>query len=109
MLLRGVVRRGNEYVAVIEDMRNGSVLNLKSGDAVLDGRLEEVNLSGVAYVRNDTRLELGIGDNLEKSGSSTSSTTTSAGASSSGKATTSQRQSDVLERLRQRRLKELGQ
>jgi hypothetical protein len=111
MLLRGVVRRGDEYVAMIEDMRNGEVLNLTSGDAVLDGRLETVTLDGVVYVRDDTKLELAIGDNFEKSGSDgTAPPGSAAGVSSSPASGTNAggTQADMLERLRQRRLKETG-
>ncbi len=112
VLLRGVVRSGDEFIAFLEDMRTGEVIRARAGDEVVRGRVAEVTLDGVRYVREDTETEVPIGENLEKSN-------VSPAAQAAGEATGSGEQAivapetgpaaDLLERLRQRRQEELGQ
>ena len=111
VLLRGVVRRDGECVAFLEDMRSGEVIQARAGDAVVRGRLAEVRLDGALYERNEEQTEVAVGDNLERAASrSAGGEPAAAGGHSASEATGAPGDaSDILEQLRLKRKRELGQ
>ena len=107
LLLTGIVKQGDEWLAFLEDARTGAVSKLRVGDGVLEGRVAAITMDSIDYEKDGRIAHVAMGDNLEggrssRSGSTVSSPTTSAPASSAGS-------SNILERLRQRRQRELGQ
>jgi hypothetical protein len=123
--LRGVARKNGEYVACLEDMRSGRLLNLRSGDPVVRGELTDVKIDSVRYKVDDEVFEIRIGNNLEATtalppaGSGAAATggeaaaTGGEAAATSGEgaapAGTTEGAGDLLERLRQRRERQMGQ
>jgi hypothetical protein len=111
MFLRGVVRREAHFVAVLEDMRSGQTVQVGAGDNVLDGRAGRITLDGITYVRADEReVFVAVGSNLEGNEATGAPSMPGAGAepATAGEQGTDEA-SALLERLRQRRLEELGQ
>jgi len=107
VVLKGVLKRGDQHTAFLENVRTGIVTRARAGDAVLDGQVQSITLDGIEYVKNDSTAAVRIGQNLE-GGQSTAVPsgggepgTTSSGAAGTGEA------ADILERLRQRREEEM--
>ncbi len=121
VLLRGVVASGDEFVAFLEDMRSGEMIWARSGDEIVRGRVADVTLDGIVYERGDARAEVAIGQNLEKGAGAPPPPTPDApdGApdGDAGEASDdaqpppgpSAGADDVLERMKQKRMRELAQ
>jgi len=108
VFLRGIVRREGEFVAVLEDMISDRTMRLRPGEALLDGRVSHVTLDGITYVdADDTELTVAIGENLEKGSAAATATEPPDEAASTAEPDEGEA-SDMLERLRQRRMRELG-
>jgi len=119
-VLTGVAQQGSEHVAFFEDARMGTTSRLRVGDDVAGGTLVAISLDSVQFELNGQKRQISIGMNLE-GGASTALPITgldsleqaldevlpaaSSGASQPAPAAST----DLLERLRQRRLEELGQ
>jgi hypothetical protein len=107
LLLTGVVKQGEEWTAFLEDARTGSIKKLHVGDPVLGGRVAAITMDSIDYEKDGGVARVAMGGNLEggsstrSSGPATSSTTSAP--------TRAAEPSDILERLRQRRQRELGQ
>lgn len=109
VLLRGTVKQGEEFTAVFENMRSGEVLRRKAGEALLDGTVERVENGKVIYSRGEENVVVGMGENLEKSGTSQETLLSTGGTTNpSSSVSAPASQAEMLERLKQRRLKELG-
>lgn len=106
MFLRGVLRTNGEFVALLEDMGSGQVLRVRQGDAVLAGEVGKVWLDGVDYVRDGETITIAVGGNLLRGAAAAAVASVSAAASAPE---VSRDAADVLERLRQRRMREFGQ
>ncbi|MGD2174292.1 MAG: hypothetical protein PVJ27_02730 [Candidatus Brocadiaceae bacterium] len=109
VFLRGIVRRDGEFIAVLEDMGSGRTMRVRPGDAVLDGRVAGVTLDGIIYVgAGEEEISVSVGTNLEKVSPEASATglESATPAAPAGDSDGDEAQ-DVLERLRQRRLREL--
>ena len=98
VLLRGVLRQGGEFIAVLEDMRSGGLIRARVGDEVVRGRVERITLDG-------------IGANLEASGTAASAAAGEGAAGEELETTTLPAGSaaDIVEQMRQRRQREQGQ
>jgi hypothetical protein len=111
--LRGVARKDGAYIACLEDMRSGRLLNLRTGDSVARGKLTDVKIDSVRYALDDKVFEIRIGNNLEATTAlppaGSGAETTSGGDAAAPPAGTTEGAGDLLERLRQRRQRELGQ
>jgi hypothetical protein len=107
--LRGVVCLDGRALAVVEDMRSGRIRRLRAGDALLRGAVGRVGLRGMEYVRDADSVMIAVGDNLARS----ASPAPASGAEQAGAPPAADEApggaGDILERLRQRRLRELGQ
>jgi hypothetical protein len=101
IVLRGVAQRDGSYVAFFEDLRDGTTTAVREGSPVARGTIRNVSLSSADYVTQQATITVGVGNNLENVPlASTAPSITPTGASSPT--------SDIEQRLRQRRLQELG-
>jgi hypothetical protein len=119
IVLTGIAVQGDQRVAFLEDRRTGVTTRAVPGQKVASGAVTEVQGDRIKYEADGTALEVRIGQNLESglgtgapAASATAAgegapegaapeTTTPAGAAGGAR-------SDLLERLRQQRLRELG-
>ena len=109
-VLTGIVRRDTGSVAFIEDMRNGETQRVRLGDSFADGQIADITLDGIVYRKDDRSLDIKIGNTLDGASSLSAPTTASTSmeeSDSSGTTVGSPDERAILERLRQRREKEL--
>ena len=115
VLLRGIVKDGDGFIAFLEDMRSGELIQAREGDEVVRGRLVQVGLDGITYEFGESRTEVTIGSNLEMAAavsyfpSPAGPEAEQATAAPASSVAAPGGASDILERLRQQRMKELGQ
>ena len=119
IVLTGVVQRGEELIAFLENTRTGTTSRARIGDAVAQGRLANITLDYVDYESEGQTARIEIGKNLEGGVSAPAipyeffeaagASEVSAAGTSEGEATVSGNEAAILERLRQERERELGQ
>jgi len=105
--LRGVMRRAQGFVALLEDTRSGQVISCRSGDHVVRGEVKEVTLDGIRYVQDGAEVAVSVGENLEK-GAPAVASGQAAGSAQEAPRPASGAAADALEKMRQRRQQELG-
>jgi hypothetical protein len=105
--LRGVMRRAQGFVALLEDTRSGQVISCRSGDHVVRGEVKEVTLDGIRYVQDGAEVAVSVGENLEK-GAPAVASGQAAGSAQAAPRPASGAAADALEKMRQRRQQELG-
>ena len=64
-VLSGVMQRGAQYCAFFEDLQTGSTLRVDVGDEIARGSLKEITLDSVSYARGEDVIEVNIGRTLE--------------------------------------------
>jgi hypothetical protein len=113
MRLRGIVRRDGRFIGCIEDVRSGEVSFARSGDELLKGKVSNVTLDSMVYALDGEEFEVQIGESLNKAFRAESSAAVplpGPGAEGiSGPSEGAGGPADMAEKLRQRRLRELGQ
>ena len=115
VVLRGIARRGDEHVAFIEDTGTKKTWKVKAGDALAGGRVQRITLDRVEVDRAGRTVAIQVGSSLDGTpvlAPASMPTVTSSGTATSAqpsetKAVNPKLQS-ILERMRQRRQKELG-
>lgn len=112
-VLTGVVQQDGVFYAFVEDTRNRTTMKVRAGEDVCRGKLAALTLDSVDYVKDGATTRVEVGRNFE-------GTTASAPAATSADASTTPAapgavvaptpgsEAALLERLRQRRLKEMG-
>ena len=105
--LRGVMRRAQGFVALLEDTRSGQVISCRSGDHVVRGEVKEVTLDGIRYVQDGAEVAVSVGENLEK-GAPAGASGQAAGSAQEAPRPASGAAADALGKMRQRRQQELG-
>ncbi len=117
VVLTGIVRQDGEYIAFFEDRARKTVSRARLGDTVLAGRITGFGADSVEYSRGESAITVKLGQNLEGGQAGSSAPTAAAPAASPGAAAAGSSTGtgaaagsagDMLEQLRQRRLKELG-
>jgi hypothetical protein len=108
--LRGMSRRGDEVTAFLEDARSGETIRIRTGSEVAGGTVTAIGLDTIRYALKGNEVEVAIGENLEASTAAAPVTaeTGSAAAAEGGAAADSGGGGSVLERLRRRRMEEVG-
>jgi len=110
MVLTGIVRHDGEYIAFVEDTRTRATTRVRIGEALGAGRVTAMTLDALDYEKDGAPVRVEVGKNFEggvvaalpPSGSAGGDTTSgAAGASAAG-------WDSLLERMRQRRLREMG-
>lgn len=111
-ILTGVfMEEGKGYLALIEDARGGNVLRLQAGQSVAQGKVTRLDLSSIDYESSGrtTRVEVGMSlDGGVSSGPMISAMPTTNPSSSGSSSGSGGSINDVLERMRQRRMQEMG-
>lgn len=118
-MLTGVVRQGEEYIALLEDTRRNVTSRVRIGDSVADGLIVGITLDAIVYEKNDQTAQIEVGKRLAEVPSTQPSAGASAGEGEGGidaergaapsAASAGGGDADsILERLRQRREKELN-
>ena len=116
IVFNGVTDADDELVAFLEDTSAGKISIVKVGDAIANGRITNITLDILEYQANGKTVEVQIGHNLEgqigppptiepslATTPGPGEPATTAPSASGGSA------DDVAERMRKRRLQELGQ
>ncbi len=118
IVLTGIVQQSKEHIAFLEDTRTGTTTRVRIGDSVADGKLKHITLDYVEYESNGDVAKIEIGKNLDGSVSTPAIPQASseedgtpdvpaAGTPDDGAAAGGD-EAAILERLRQKRQKELG-
>lgn len=113
-VLTGIIREevGDGCVAFIEDRRAGTTLKVPLNGTVAQGKIVKVDFSGVEYEAAGQRIKVMIGDSFAggpPSAASFSGTSSPSSSTTSGSSTESAGgNSDIAERMRQRRMAEMG-
>jgi hypothetical protein len=117
MVLCGIVRRGMEFVAFVEDVRTGETQAARVGDSLASGRLRSAAVGEIELEFPDGARTVRIGESLESRAEAAPlpeelpEDFLPPGAASVGTGTTgaaSEEEAAILERLRQRRQQEGG-
>lgn len=113
MVLRGIVRRGTEFVAFVEDVRTGETQVAQVGDSLASARLTSATVDGIELESPDGARTVRIGESLEglAAGAALPEGVLAPPPASLRTGTTgaaSGEEAAVLERLRQRRQQEGG-
>jgi len=114
MVLCGIVRRGTEFVAFVEDVRTGETQAARVGDTLASARLTSATVNGIKLEFPDGVRTVRIGESLEGSAEAAPLSDElpedilPPGTASGGTGTASEEEAAILERLRQRRQQEGG-
>ncbi len=119
IVLTGIVQQSKGHIAFLEDTRTGTTTRVRIGDSVAEGKLKDITLDYVEYESNGDVARIEIGKNLDGSVSTPAIPQESseedgtpdvpaAGTPGDGAAAGGD-EAAILERLRQKREKELGE
>lgn len=119
VFLVGIARQGDEYIAVVEDRRARTTSRYKVGEETPQGRIAAITIDHVVFEKNEGATEVNVGARLASvspAGVQAEQTVEEAGSGSSAEAADQARPSDasggdagsILERMRQRRQRELN-
>ncbi len=118
-ILKGIVQENDEFIAFVEDKRNGGVLRLREGDSVARGLIKALNLDTLDYEMGDQVTSIRLGSDLEGGyGAVTSDdvmewsqtpATTAQPAQSGPQPPPSGDEAEILRRLMEQRKQQLGQ
>jgi hypothetical protein len=64
LILRGIVRQGNEYIAFLENTSIGKTIKAKLGDSVAKGKLKSLTLDHIEYESDDNVTKVKVGNTL---------------------------------------------
>lgn len=109
ILLRGIVRQGDQYIAFLEDTRNRTTSKARVNDPVAQGRIAHLALDYLEYEKNNKTVKVEMGKTLEgpaMAGPSVESSSPAIAAPVESSGTSGQ--GSALERMRQRRQQELN-
>lgn len=125
LVLRGVVREKDVFISFIEDSRTGEINKIRPGEAVGGGTLSDATLDDITFKLEDADTRVEIGRTLEGKVPETSSSSYYSGTGyylQQGSYETQQtiqpveqtvvsdeEAKDILQRLKERRKKELGE
>jgi hypothetical protein len=112
VVFNGVTQIGGETIAFLEDTSSGKLMQLKVGDSLAQGKIKSITLDWLDYESNGKVVRVLVGRGLD--GEEAPPLTARASLSNEIVPTSepsgglSGGEGDVLQRLRQRRLQELG-
>jgi hypothetical protein len=105
LIFNGVTKTANTIDALVEDTVSSRVLTVKPGDAVARGTVKSITFDTLEYESGGKVIQVHIGQNFTGNEVDTSTIPTAA---ATAPAPTGASPEDILERLRQKRLQELG-
>ncbi len=103
LVFNGVTLTQSTVDALVEDTNSGRVMTVHPGDKIANGSVGTITMDTLEYTSPSGRTLVHIGQNFVGGSSDLSSVPTTSGPIPSGAS-----QQDILERLRQKRLQELG-
>ncbi len=123
LILRGITKLSNSFTAFIEDSRTMNVMQVKKGAAVAGGKIAEINLDYLTYEDEGKSITVKMGmtmEGAEAAGISGGASVTgfsqpqnnftfSSTTSSNTDSTSADDKKSILERLKERRKKELAE
>jgi hypothetical protein len=126
LVLRGVVREKDVFISFIEDSRTGEVKKVRQGESLGDGMVSAATLDFISYNFGDADIRIEIGKTLEGKTPETSSSPYYSGSDYYSQPTgfesrqtvvapveqtvvSEDEAKDILQRLKERRKKELGE
>ncbi len=113
-VLTGVAIQADEPVAFFEDVRSGETTKLAVGQSIEGGQIVSISLDSVEFKSGGMTRTVNLGENLQGVSAVFAAPPAAASVPAPATAATSQpaidkNTADVIERLRQRRLQEMGQ
>jgi len=118
LVLTGVVRQGDEYVAFLEDTRSGATSRVKANGQAAQGRIARLGLDYVEYEKDGKAVRIEVGRSFEGGAAvagaqaagevATPGGAAVAGAQAAPQSGGSSDEKAALDRLKQRRLQELN-
>ena len=125
LVLRGITKKADRFVAFIEDSRTGKMKQAMKGEEIGDGKIEDITIDFVEYKLKDKVVKIKTGMSMEGQVTGTASVAGSSGFVASQKQSLPDYSSDtktgvqsspaaedsnaILQRLKERRKKELGE
>ena len=103
LVFNGVTFTNTTVDALVEDTVTGRVLTVHPGEAVARGKVGKITMDSLEYIHDGKTISIGLGENFTGSAGDVSSSPATSQPSSSGVSP-----EDMLERLRQKRMQELG-
>jgi hypothetical protein len=103
LVFNGVTKTADKIDALIEDTSSGRVLTVHVGDAIAKGTVKSITFDTLEYESDGKVIEVHIGQNLTGNNVDVSAVPTTSAPAGSGASP-----QDILERLRLKRLQELG-
>jgi hypothetical protein len=64
-VLKGIVQEDSEFIAFVEDKRDGGILRLRQGDEIARGVIKALNLDTLEYEMGDQVTTVRLGSDLE--------------------------------------------
>jgi len=111
IVLTGVVKRGDVFTAFLEDVVTNETRKVQVGEAVDGGKVTKIEIDHIDYEKGGKTTKVEIGADLTGDGSFSAAETAAPGAAPGGKGVsrpTSDEEAAILQRLRERRRRELG-
>ena len=62
LILRGVSRRREAWVAIVEDIRSGQVLQVAPDDELAGGRVAAISMDGLTYSYGEATVDISVGN-----------------------------------------------
>ncbi len=108
ILLRGVVRQGDECIAFVEDTRSGVTSRVRAGDTLANGHVAQIGLDYLFYARGDETIRVELGDRVAALGQDESLSSEASDETAQATQDQDAGEAALLERLRRRREQELN-
>ena len=65
LVLTGIAKNGSDWIAVVEDQKQAEGAFLRRGETLKDVRVQEIMSEYITLVRDDTTLQLVLGESIE--------------------------------------------
>jgi hypothetical protein len=109
IVFTGVMVLDGDFVAYLENRQSGEGLAVHEGDALAGGKVSEISLDSLTYVSGSATRELQIGQNLSGQAPPTDVGSSNASSGPAGGSSVESPNDSAAEKMRKRRLRELGQ
>ena len=65
LILTGIAKNGSDWIAVVEDQKRAEGAFLRRGETLKDVRIQDIMSEYITLVRDDTTLQLALGESVE--------------------------------------------
>jgi len=117
-ILKGIVQEDSQFIAFVEDKRDGSILRLRAGDSIARGTVKALSLDTLEYQMAQEVTTVKLGSDLQGGYGAVTATdlmewsqtsTTTSPPAQTGQPAPSADEADILKRLMEQRRQQLGQ